>query len=189
MKRNLERPRTEAPDPATFAAFTAWLTVQGAQRHVIALMAEFAAMAGSRRIEFLHLTLPQIDSIAGEIRTMRAKQHGGSIRVESIGITPKLEELVSRLRALPRPDGCLHVFTTRGGNPYTDSGFASTWQRALAKALADKVIPRRFTFHDLRAYYTTQHKAQYGSLPELHADSKTTARVYDRSRVSSRKAL
>lgn len=25
-------------------------------------MAEFAAMGGSRRIEFLHLTLPQIDS-------------------------------------------------------------------------------------------------------------------------------
>jgi len=81
------------------------------------------------------------------------------------------------------------VFTTRGGNPYTDDGFASTWQRAMASALAEKVIPRRFTFHDLRAYYTTQHKAQYGELPELHADTKTTAKVYDRSRISSRKGL
>jgi hypothetical protein len=52
-----------------------------------------------------------------------------------------------------------------------------------------KIIPRRFTFHDLRAYYTTQHKAQYGALPELHADSKTTAKIYDRSRVSARKGL
>lgn len=32
----------------------------------------------------------------------------------------------------------------------------------MAQALEEKVINRRFTFHDLRAYYTTQHKAQYG---------------------------
>jgi len=63
------------------------------------------------------------------------------------------------------------------------------WQRAMLKAMKDKVISRRFTFHDLRAYYTTQHKAQYDALPELHADMKTTARVYDRSRVSVRKGL
>jgi hypothetical protein len=59
----------------------------------------------------------------------------------------------------------------------------------MAKALADKIIPRRFTFHDLRAYYTTQHKAQYGALPDLYADSKTTAKIYDRSRISERKGL
>ncbi|MBB1599938.1 tyrosine-type recombinase/integrase [Variovorax sp. UMC13] len=189
VKRNLERPRTEAPDPDTFDAFIAWLNTQGPQRKVIAMMAEFAAAAGSRRIEFLHLTLPQIDSQAQTIRLMRAKQHGGAVRVESVSITEKMEDLVRRLRALPRPDECLHVFTTRDGNPYTDDGFASTWQRAMASALKDKVIPRRFTFHDLRAYYTTQHKVQYGTLPELHADAKTTARVYDRSRVSARKGL
>ncbi|MFZ3120049.1 MAG: tyrosine-type recombinase/integrase [Variovorax sp.] len=189
VKRNLERPRTEAPEPETFAAFISWLNTQGPQRKVIAMMAEFAAMAGSRRIEFLHLTLPQIDSQAQTIRLMRAKQHGGAVRVESVSITERMGDLVRRLRALPRPDECLHVFTTRDGNPYTDDGFASTWQRAMAKALADGVIPRRFTFHDLRAYYTTQHKVQYGALPELHADTKTTAKVYDRSRVSTRKGL
>lgn len=189
VKRNLERPRTEAPEPETFTAFLAWLNIQGPQRQVIGLMAEFAAMVGSRRIEFLHLTLPQIDSQANTIRLMRAKQHGGATRAESVSITVGMEDLIRRLRALPRPEECLHVFTTRDGNPYTDDGFASTWQRAMAKALADKIIRRRFTFHDLRAYYTTQHKAQYGALPELHADSKTTAKIYDRSRVSKRKGL
>lgn len=189
VKRNLERPRTEAPEPETFAAFLAWLNTQGPQRQVIGLMAEFAAMVGSRRIEFIRLTLPQIDDEFGRIRMTRAKQHGGSVRMESVTITKGMEDLVRRLRALDRPDGCIHVFTTRDGNPYTDDGFASTWQRAMSKALQDKIIPRRFTFHDLRAYYTTQHKAQYGGLPELHADNKTTARIYDRSRVSERKGL
>ena len=69
-----------------------------------------------------------------------------------------MKDLIRRLRALPRPDDCLHVFTTRDGNPYTDDGFASTWQRAMAKAPADQIISRRFTFHDLRAYYTTSTK-------------------------------
>jgi len=30
----------------------------------------------------------------------------------------------------------------------------------MVEALETKVISRRFTFHDLRAYYTTQHKAR-----------------------------
>ncbi len=189
VKRNQERPRTEAPEPADFMRFVSWLGNQGQQRLVIALMAEFAALAGSRRVEFLHLTLPQIDSEGSVIRLMRAKQHGGTKRAENVTISPAMADLVRRLRALPRPDECLHVFTTRDGNPYTDSGFTSTWRRAMAQALEEKVINRRFTFHDLRAYYTTQHKAQYGALPELHSDAKTTAKVYDRSRISVRKGL
>ena len=152
-------------------------------------MAEFASLAGSRRAEFLQLTLPQIDSEGSVIRLMRAKQHGGIKRAESVTISSAMEDLVARLRALPRPDGNLFVFTTQDGNPYTESGFNSTWQRSMAQALEDGVVARRFTFHDLRAYYTTQHKAQYGALPELHADAKTTAKVYDRSRISVRRGL
>lgn len=189
VKRNQERPRTEAPEPDELAKFIDWLQVQSKQRRVIALMAEFASLVGSRRIEFIHLTLPQIDDDGEVIRLMRAKQHGGTKRAENVLISKAMEDLVKQLRTLPRPDGCLHVFVTRDGNPYTDSGFSSTWQRALVQAIEDKVISRRFTFHDLRAYYATQHKAQYGALPELHADAKTTAKVCDRSRVSVRKGL
>lgn len=36
---------------------------------------------------------------------------------------------------------------------------------------------------------TTQHKPRYGALPALHADTKTTAKVYYRSRVSAQKGL
>jgi hypothetical protein len=58
-----------------------------------------------------------------------------------------------------------------------------------ADALAEKVVSQRFTFHDLRAHYATQHKRALGALPDLHADPGTTARVYERSRESRRKAL
>ena len=189
IKRNTEQPRTEAPEPAELAAFLAWLDQQTPQRRMLGMMAEFAALAGSRRAEFIDLTLPQIDTPGAVIRLFRAKQRGGKRKAERIDMSPDVTALTERLIALPRPDGCLHVFTSRDGNPYTEAAFTTLWQRIMTKAMEDKVIERRFTFHDLRAYYTTQHKAQYGALPELHADQKTTARIYDRSRVSVRKGL
>ncbi len=47
----------------------------------------------------------------------------------------------------------------------------------MAKAKAD--INVEFTFHDLRSYFVTAFKAKHNSLPELHADPATTARIYD----------
>ncbi len=45
------------------------------------------------------------------------------------------------------------------------------------------------TFHDVRAFFVTEHKRQRGSLPDLHKDPATTARVYDRSKLVNRRAL
>ena len=102
---------------------------------------------------------------------------------------PAMRNLAVRLLALPRPDTSLHVFINQHGNPLTESGFTTGWQRAMVDAMEEGVIQRRFTFHDLRAYYTTQHKERYGALPELHASTATTARVYDRSKIAKRNSL
>ena len=189
VKKNSERARTEAPEPEELQKFLDWLFRTGAANRTLALMAEFAALAGSRRAEFLDLQTPQIDMDAGVIRLMRAKQHGGSKRVESITMGPSMRDLAKRLLALPRPELSLHVFLNQRGNPLTDTGFSTGWQRAMVAALKEGVIVRRFTFHDLRAYYTTQFKEQHGILPELHANQATSARVYDRSKVSKRSSL
>lgn len=70
-------------------------------------------------------------------------------------------------------------------------GFMAMWQRCILAAIEEKVLTAesRFTFHDLRAYYATQHKAQRGTLPDLHKNPETTARVYDRNKVVKRSAL
>lgn len=47
----------------------------------------------------------------------------------------------------------------------------------------------RFTFHDWRAWFATEHKRRTGQLPDLHKDPGTTARVYDRNKIVRRKAL
>lgn len=189
VKKNSERARTEAPEPAELHAFLEWLHSSSPARRTLALMAEFAALAGSRRAEFLELQIPQIDIQAGVIRLMRAKQHGGAKRVENILIGPAMLDLAQRLLELPRPDSTLHVFINQRGDPLSDSAFSTGWQKAMVEALDTKVISRRFTFHDLRAYYTTQHKELYGALPELHANAATTARVYDRSKIAKRQSL
>jgi integrase len=88
-----------------------------------------------------------------------------------------------------RRDGCEYLFPSRTGAPYTESGFKSMFSRAMKAAVAEKIITQRFTFHDLRAHYATQHKRKTGALPDLHADPGTTARVYERSQEARRKAL
>ncbi|MCG1042537.1 tyrosine-type recombinase/integrase [Mycetohabitans sp. B8] len=190
VRRNEEQPRTEAPDLAQFLAFSGWLASQGGQRAMIGMAAEYAALAGNRKVEFLDLSWPQIDEQANVIRVKRAKQRGkkrGEV-IEHIEITPAIQSLLDRLRE-SRKDDCLYVFSNRHGTHYTASGFKAMWSKLMDEALKKEVIAARFTFHDLRAYYVTQHKAVRGALPDLHANPATTARVYDRNKVVRRRAL
>jgi integrase len=185
VRRNKERPRTEAPDPAALVAFLEWARKREGQAHVLAGMAEFAALSGNRRAEFLKLHWPQVGDV---VRLMRAKQRGRPT-VEVLGISDALQRLFDRMRALAKDPRVGAVFPTVKGDPYTEQGFKAMWSKLVAKALAEKAIERRFTFHDLRAYYVTQHKAQRGALPDLHANPGTTARVYDRTKEVKRQSL
>ncbi|WP_254640527.1 tyrosine-type recombinase/integrase [Burkholderia sp. GbtcB21] len=190
VRRNEEQPRTEAPDPEEFHKFATWLANQGGQRGVIGMAAEYAALAGNRKVEFLDLGWPQIDEQAGIIRVKRAKQRGkkrGEV-IEHIEITPAISALLERLRAV-RKDDCLYVFSSKHKTHYTAAGFKAMWTKLMAEALREKVIAKRFTFHDLRAYYVTTYKAERGSLPDLHANPATTARVYDRTKIVKRRGM
>lgn len=187
--------RTHAVPPQVLAKFLDWINQQTPQRRIIGMAAEYASLAGSRKVEFLDLAWPQIDEAAGKVRTKRAKQRGakrGEV-IEVIDISPDLQRLIDRLKALRAERGldCHYVFPTRDNNAYTARGFMALWQRCVALALEEKVISEsdRFTFHDLRAYYVTVHKQRMGVLPDLHTNPDVTARVYDRSREVSRSAL
>jgi integrase len=188
-------PRIAAPDAVVLSRFLEWLAKQTQQRQIIGMMAEYASLAGSRRVEFLDLSWPQVDEAAMVVRTKRAKQRGkkrGEV-IEHVAITTTLKALIDRLKLVRAARGvdCLYVFPSRDNNAYTDRGFKTIWQRCVVDAIADGVMKadQRFTFHDLRAYYATVHKQDTGQLPDLHANPATTARVYDRSKVVRRNAL
>ena len=187
VRRNRESPRTVAPERADIAALVSHAKAKGGQWVMVMMAAEFASLVGSRKAEFLRLRWSQISD--GEIRLMRAKQRGGAQRVEKVAVSPALQSLLDRLLPLAQDAKVGAVFPNRHGEPYTDSGFAAMWGKLMREAVEQDIVQRRFTFHDLRAYYTTEHKNRTGALPDLHADPSTTARVYERSRVAKRKAL
>lgn len=185
VRRNKEHPRVEAPEVSTLAAFLAWARARPGQAQVLAGMAEFAALTGNRRCEFLRLHWPQVGDV---VRMIRAKQRGRQT-VEVVAVSENLAVLFDRMRPLAKDARVGAVFPTVNGNPYTEPGFKAMWSKLVALAVAEKAIDKRFTFHDLRAYFVTEHKAQRARLPDLHANPGTTARVYDRTREVKRESL
>jgi integrase len=182
VQRNEEEPRTEAPEADALAAFLKWAQPIAP---TLAGMAEFAALVGARRMEFLRLQWTQVSPEA--VRLIRGKQRGKKEVVDVVAMSPALRELLDRLK--PARIGPVFPTERRPQQPYTESGFKTMWNRLMLQAVAEEIVSSRFTFHDLRAYYATQHKLQRGALPDLHANPATTARVYDRSKVSKRDAL
>ncbi len=190
VRRNTESPRTRLVESAELQAFVDWALAQpDPSTQVLVSMAQFAALAGSRRCEFLQLHWPQVDDQI--IRLTRGKQRAGqAARRELVGISTALAAVLERMRALPSYNPMGPVFRApKTSNPYTESGFKTMWSRRIAQALAEGAITQRFTFHDLRAHYTSYYKLQHGVLPELHADPGTTAKVYERTRTVRRQAL
>lgn len=193
VRRNKEQPRTEAPETAVLGAFVAWLERSGGQRRIVAQMAEFAAYGGNRRVEFLRLTWAQVDRTAKVIRVQRAKQRGVVVW-EKIDIGPQMDALLDRIEAdrlerekkHPKSE---YVFCNRSGNPYSSRGFMANWGKWMAEAIKAEVVSKRFTFHDLRAYYVTLHRTERGNLPDMHKNPATTARIYDRRKESNRGAM
>lgn len=196
VERHEMQPRTESPPEPVLVRFLSWLRQQTPQRQIIGMAAEYAAMAGNRQVEFLGLQWGEhVDMEQREVRVVRAKQRGqkrGRV-VEVIHMSDRMYELFERLRLARYNRGrqSVWVFPNRGGNQYSPKGFATLWNRCVHAAMDARVLPpeQRFTFHDLRAFYTTQHKRQHGALPDLHANPQTTARVYDRSQEVPRDAL
>ncbi len=92
-----------------------------------------------------------------------------------------LADLIARLRLLAKDDRHGLVFPNSQGNAYTAQSFKLAFNRLKKMAKAKANIDLEFTFHDLRSYFVTAFKAKHNSLPQLHADPATTARIYDAS--------
>lgn len=182
----LSEPSTVMPQTLVMARFAEWLQASTGQRRVLANAMEFAAIAGARQIEFLPLTWHRVDRAARVVRLNRAKQRGKKIVMDVVAFTPRMEALLARMD----PESA-YLFPTEDGNAYTSRGFKTLWQRAVKAAMAEGVMAAadRFNFHALRRYFTTLHRSTYGHRPNLHADERVTARVYDATTEEHRKAL
>lgn len=181
-------PSEVMPETAALRAFLEWLDTRPKQQRIAGLMAEFMARAGNRRVEFIGATWMQYDEKAEVIRLPRAKQRGRAVW-EVLEVSPGLAEVLRRAREL-NPDS-QYLFPDRDGNAYGLSAWKSLWQRCWKNAIKAGVVrqDQRFNFHSLRRYFTTGHVAEQGGLPNLHADPRITARVYDATKEVKRKTL
>lgn len=188
VSRNPEQPRERLVEKDELQPFIAWALQQSEGDVVLVSMAEFAALTGNRRIEFRELHWPQVDDEL--IRLQRAKGRGGKGKRELVAISEALQAVLDRMKAHPGYSPMGAVFRApKTGNAYTERNFKTGWARLMSRAIKAGVVKERFTFHDLRAHYTTYFKLKFGDLPEMHADPATTARVYERTREVRRKSL
>lgn len=180
VRRNKEKPRNRCPSWEDIESFAATAKAKGPSSHIIGLMAKFEALTGRRRAEFRELR--KSDLTDSGIRIAFSKIRAGEAdRSGLIAWTPALRQLLAEVAAIERSADSVFVFTTRRGQPYSESGFKAMW----AKIMADWMqLPGsvRFTSHDLRAYYVTV-MVERDENPETHANPATTRKVYDRRRV------
>ncbi|MDM0088823.1 MULTISPECIES: hypothetical protein [unclassified Variovorax] len=139
----------------------------------------------ARRVLALHW--PQVDNEV--IRLQRAKQRSKKTKLELVGMSEALRVVLDRMRAMPTYSHIGPVFAA----PRTG--------RLHRERVQDDVGPadgqgagrkgHRDTVHVPRAARALHHllQLQFGELPGLHADRKTTEGVYEQSREVRREAL
>jgi integrase len=145
----------------------------------IQIAMDLALLTGQRQGDILALRWDHIH--ADGIHIDQGKS--GGERKLAIAISPAVEAVLARARALTPQLPREYVVHTMFGRRYTGDGFRALWQvymRAWRKAHPDEA---RWVFHDLRAKCVSDTKnLQDASLRAGHADPRITARVYDRNR-------
>lgn len=167
VERNPSKPRDRAVTNDEFAAV---YKLHG-PRMQIAM--DLALLTGQRQGDLLKLTWRQVTPAGVEFRQGKT---GKRLLVE---MSPALEAVLARARAilphLPRE----HVLRRRDGQPYSENGFRAIWQRVMRKYA--KAGGPRFTFHDLRAKSGSDSETIQAAYERLgHTSMSMTRRVYDR---------
>lgn len=185
VARNVVQPRRDAPEAASVEAFLTWAGKRSRTAVVISAMAEFSALTGCRRGEFLSASWTAVTST--EVRLRRLKQRRETWDV--ITITPALAALLERMRAFATDSRHGALFPNRHGNPYTEAGFKASWAKLMKAAVDAKAIAAPIRFHAMRGHFATRFKALHGRHADLHRDPGTTARIYDAAVEVRREAL
>ena len=92
--------------------------------------------------------------------------------------TPGFKQAIEFALALPKEGvSSTFVITQPNGQPYSESGFQTAWQRHIRQCHKDGVVVERFTFHDIRAKAGTDGPDEHllG-----HSDSRLMRKIYRR---------
>lgn len=213
IRRNKETPRTRKVETHELAGVVEVAKTIGPSAQLITLAAEFCAIAGRRRQDVLRLPLPKHGEMETRIEPQKVKRGEAQMTIE-IPLTPGLLDIIERAKEVHRLRERLFdereakrlakgktgkeqrpvrsmtwIFCTQQGQPYSDAGFKTMWNKIQVKW--EEEGGTRFTFHDLRAYYVTEAKAKGWQVSDTtgHKDESTANKIYDRRRVRKARPL
>lgn len=178
VPRNTEVPRSRSVQPAEANALFELARTRGHSVYMAALIAATVALTGRRRAEILRLPLSAATEAGIACRDAKTLD-----RDYLIEWSPMLQQVVAEARAIPRRVtriGERYLFPNHDGQPYSDSGFCTNWQRLMKAYVSAGGM--RFHAHDLRSLYVTKTLAA-GRDPETHANKATMERVYNRRKA------
>ncbi len=138
----------------------------------IAAYMDFKFLSGLRQSDILKMRL---DQLRDEGIHVKISKTGKRIVIQW---TDALRDAINAIKQLRRRVGSVYLFSTRKGQPYTPSGFASIWQRRMKKAIETGVLKERFTEHDLRAKTASDTDLTHAAELLAHGDAKITNRHY-----------
>jgi integrase len=183
IKRNPEEKRERCPAVVEIEAVVA-------NSPMLRVAARLAYLTAARQAQIVGLRL---DQLGDEGILFPAIKKGDPVLVEW---TQALRDAVNEAKALPRKiKSATHVFTGRKGQPLTQEGFQSSWQRAMGKWLQqfaeEERAARRFTFHDIRSRAVTDAERQGLDAQALagHRSASTTLRYLRGRRAKKVRAV
>ncbi len=137
---------------------------------------DLALLCGQRQGDILSLTWEKVSETH-----VHFKQGKTGKRLKVL-ISPALQEVLDRAKALTPQLPRIYVVKSRKGKPYTSGGFRAVWQRRMRKLLKTGAIKTRLTFHDIRAKTVSDSKSLQEAMERAgHTNMSMTRSVYDRN--------
>lgn len=193
VRRNKERARTRKPEISEVNEFIEFAKKRSKASFMAAIIGVVVGISGRRRGEFIRLTKSAVTAQGLECIDSKTKS-GDPERRYLVEWTPILRAVIIEASKVWTkksgdervPVATLYLFPSRSGEPYTDDGFSSNWNK-LQQAW-EAAGHERFRAHDLRALYVSEMMDR-GNDPNTHRNKETQQRVYDRRKVIKVKTL
>lgn len=165
---------------------------------MFACIIDMTYLLWARALDIRMLKETQIEGDYIRIQPSKTKKSSG--KVVDILITPEIQEVIERARAIKRGYKVIspYLFPSRKGTPYAKSGLTSMWERARDRAIeAAKKEGRDFganiQFKDLRSLGATDAAKQGKAITEIqnrlvHTSPKTSE-IYIKEAVPTTSAI
>lgn len=176
VKKFSEKPRDRYPEHWELQA------VYNAGSEILKCILNYTYLVGQRRSDVLFLQEANIREEGIYITQAKSKNNDKSRKPMRIIIkwNKSLKECIEKAQKLKCYIRSKYLFCKKNGEPYTEDGFKSMYNRAMRKALAEGTLKEKFNYHDIRAKTYSDDKNREERRKRAGHTSHAMSSVYDR---------